>query len=82
MNFGRRIGTFLIIIGLGLIGYFVFTDLARQASYGSLVIGAIALIGGIVVLAGNPAPEPHPKPRFRTLNKIMNRDDEIEGKKK
>ena len=82
MSFARRIGTFLLIVGLGLIGYFVFTDLARQASYGSLVIGAITLIAGIVILVSNPAPEPHPNPRFRTLNKIMKRDDEIEGKKK
>jgi hypothetical protein len=82
MSFARRIGTFLIMLGLGLIGYFVFSDLARQVSFGSLIVGAIALIGGIAVLIGNPNPEPHPNPRFRTLNKIMKRDDQIEGKKK
>jgi hypothetical protein len=82
MSFFRRIGIFLIMLGLGLIGYFVFTDLAHQASFGILVIGAIALIGGIAIQVGNPVPEAHPNPRFRTLNKIIKRDDEIEGKKK
>ncbi len=82
MSFSRRIGIFLVIIGLGLIGYFVLSDLARQASFGSLVLGSIALIGGIALLVSNPGPEPHPNPRFRTLNKIMKRDEKIEGKKK
>lgn len=82
MSLARRIGIFLVIVGAGLIAYFVLTDLALQASYASLVFGTIILVGGISMLVTNPAPEPHPNPRFRTLNKIMKRDEKIEGKKK
>ena len=82
MSFSRRLGKFLIIVGVGLIGYFVLTDLAQQAVYASLLIGTLMLIGGIVILIANPAPEPQPNPRFRSLNKIMKRDEEVEEKKK
>ena len=80
MKTGHRIGTFLVLLGLGLIGYFVITDLALQPSFGVLIIGALILIAGISTMVTNPNPEPHPNPRFRTLNKIMKRDEEIEGK--
>lgn len=82
MNVARRIGTFLIIIGAGLIAFFVLSDLALNASYGSLLIGTILLVGGISMVVSNPTPDTHPNPRFRTLKKIMNRDEKIEGKKK
>jgi hypothetical protein len=82
MSAARRIGIFLILVGFGLIGFFVFSDLASQPSFGTLAIGTLALVAGIAIMVTNPAPEPHPSPRFRTLNKIMKRDNEIEGKKK
>lgn len=82
MSVSRRLGIFLIIIGIGLIGYFVLTDLAQQAGYSSLLIGTLTLLGGIALLIANPGPEPHPNPRFRSLNKVMKKDEKIEEKDK
>lgn len=82
MSLSRRLGIFLIMVGGGLIAYFVLTDLAQQAGYGSLLIGTLVLLGGIAILIANPGPEPHSNPRFRSLNKVLKRDEEVEGKKK
>lgn len=82
MSLSRRIGRFLVIVGVGLIGYFVLTDLAQQPIYASLLIGTLTLVGGIVILITNPAPESHLNPRFRSLNKVLKRDEEVDEKKK
>ena len=82
MSTGRKIGRFLVALGSGLIAFFVLTDLARQVNYGALLIGAIILIGGIFLMVSNPNPEPHQAPRFRTLNKILQKEEKQQHKEK
>ncbi len=80
MSVTRRIGRFLIIVGLGIIGYFVLSDLAQQANLTLLVVGGIILILGIMILVTNPGPEHPPSPHFRTLRRVMKREEQIEKK--
>jgi hypothetical protein len=75
VNTGRKIGKFLVVLGSGLIAFFVLTDLARQVNFGTLFIGTLILIGGIFLIVTNPNPEAHKAPRFRTLNKLMQKDE-------
>jgi uncharacterized membrane protein HdeD (DUF308 family) len=82
MSIGRKIGRFLVVLGCGLIGFFVLTDLARQANFGTLFIGAMILIGGIFLMVSNPNPEQHQAPRFRTLNKILQKDEKQQQQRK
>jgi hypothetical protein len=42
-----RIGTFFLMVGIGLIGFFVFSDAARQVSFNYLCWGLIILILGM-----------------------------------
>jgi hypothetical protein len=42
-----RIGTFFLMVGFGLIGFFVFSDAARQVSFNYLCWGLIILILGM-----------------------------------
>jgi uncharacterized membrane protein HdeD (DUF308 family) len=83
VNTGRKIGRFLVVLGVGLIGFFVLTDLARQVNFGALLFGAILMIVGIFLIISNPNPEPHQAPRFRALNKILQKEDkQPKGKEK
>ncbi len=78
MSITRRIGRFLIILGLGIIGFFVLTDLGQQANLNLLLVGAIIFILGIMILVTNPGPERPPSPHFRTLRKVMKKEEEEE----
>ncbi len=80
MSITHRIGRFLIIVGLGIIGFFVLSDLAQQANLTLLVVGGILLILGIMILVTNPGPEHPPSPHFRTLRRVMKREEQIEKK--
>ncbi len=80
MSVTRRIGRFLIILGLGIIGFFVLSDLGQQANLTLLLVGAIILILGIMILVTNPGPEHPPSPHFRTLKRVMKREEKIEKK--
>ncbi len=80
MSITHRIGRFLIIVGLGIIGFFVLSDLAQQADLTVLVVGGIILILGIMILVTNPGPEHPPSPHFRTLRRVMKREEQIEKK--
>jgi hypothetical protein len=82
MSVSRRIGRFLVTIGLGLIGFFVLTDIAQQVNYNFLVIGFFVFAVGIFLIITSPAPEANPNPRFRSLNKILKKEEEIKDKEK
>lgn len=73
----NRIGTFFALLGLGMIGLFVLSDMARTPSCNYLVIGAVFLILGIILWLRNPAPPPQETSRFRILRK----SEKKQGKK-
>ncbi len=80
MSVTRRIGRFLIILGLGIIGFFVLSDLGQQANLTLLLVGGIIFFLGIMILVTNPGPEHPPSPHFRTLRRVMKREEKIEKK--
>ena len=74
----RRIGRFFILLGAGIIGFFVLSDLAKQPNMGLLLIGGGILIVGILFLVTNPAPEAPPDPHFRTLKRAVKKEEKVE----
>ncbi len=80
MSVTRRIARFLIILGLGIIGFFVLSDLGQQANLTLLFIGAIIFFLGIMILVTNPGPEHPPSQHFRTLRRVMKREEQIKKK--
>ncbi len=82
MSTVRRIGRFFILVGIGVIAFFILSDLAQQANISVLLIGGIILIFGIMIIVTNPGPEHPPSPHFRTLRKVVKREEQIEGEEK
>jgi len=82
MSVARRIGRFLVVVGLGLIGFFVLSDIAQQVNFNFLVIGFFVFAFGIFLIITNPPPEATPNPRFKSLNKILKREEQINEKEK
>ncbi len=80
MSTTRRIGRFFIVLGLGIIGFFILSDLAQQANLAVLLIGGGIFILGIMILVTNPGPEQTPHQHFRTLRRVVNREEQIEKK--
>jgi len=80
MNTTRRIGRFFILLGVGIIAFFVLSDLAQQANMELLLIGGGIFILGILILVTNPAPEAPPDPHFRTLKRAVKKEEQIEKK--
>ena len=78
MSVMRRIGRFFILLGAGIIGFFVLSDLAKQPNMGLLLIGGGILIVGILFLVTNPAPEAPPDPHFRTLKRAVKKEEKVE----
>jgi hypothetical protein len=70
----NRIGTFFILIGLGLIGLFILSDIAESPTCNYLVIGAILLALGIFLWFKDPRPPSEPTGRFRLLQKSKKKD--------
>jgi hypothetical protein len=73
----NRIGTFFTLLGLGMIGIFILSDMARTPSCNYLVIGAVFLGLGIFLWLRDPAPPPQETGRFRILRKT----EKKQGKK-
>jgi predicted membrane channel-forming protein YqfA (hemolysin III family) len=61
----NRIGTFFILLGLGLIGLFILSDIAEAPTCNLLILGAISLILGIVLYLRDPVKPGPPAQRFR-----------------
>ncbi len=62
-----RVGTFFIWIGLGLIGLFVLSDIAREPVCNLLAFGAIFLVLGIGLWLRGPSRPKQETGRFRVL---------------
>jgi len=80
MSVTRRIGRFFIVLGIGIIGFFILSDLAQQANLVLLLVGGAIFLFGVMILVTNPGPEPPPSPHFRTLKRVTKREEQIEKK--
>jgi hypothetical protein len=69
MNSWRRMGGFLIAIGVLFLVLFVISDSASQPEFSLLAGGFGCLVVGIFMIVTHPAPAPPPAPRFRVLNR-------------
>ena len=72
----NRIGTFFILLGGGLIGMFVLSDIAKAPTCGFFISGTILLGLGIWLWVKNPRPPAQPSGRFRILkNRRVQKND-------
>ena len=62
-----RVGTFFILLGLGLIGLFVLSDLAKMPSCNYLVFGGLSLGLGVFLWFRDPVKPGPPPDRFQVL---------------
>ncbi len=69
-NIAPRVGTFFILIGLGLLILFVGSALSRDAHYNYLLFSAAALFLGFLFRRTAPRPEPT---RFSGIRKASQR---------
>jgi hypothetical protein len=76
----KKIGRFLVLLGLLLTAMFILSDLAQAVEYRFLIFGAVTLLMGILILAMNPGPQVEPPQRFRLLKKIMDRESKDKKK--
>jgi hypothetical protein len=74
-----RIGTFLILIGIGIIILFAASDYSGQANFDYLFWAVLSLTVGIL-LRGRKAPAP-PSRRFGSLRKLRDRSRHDEEEK-
>lgn len=65
--FINRVGTFFILIGLGLIGLYILSDIAQAPSCNFIIFGGISLAFGIYLWMRDPKPPPQQTGRFRIL---------------
>jgi hypothetical protein len=61
----NRIGTFLILVGLLLIGLFAYSDMVKAPVCNLLIFGGVTLALGVFLWFRNPAPPAQPTGRFR-----------------
>jgi hypothetical protein len=80
----NRIGTFFILLGVGLIVLFVLSDLAKAPSCNFLIVGAISLVLGVVLWMRDPIKPGPPSGRFQGVKKLMAKkpDQKSASKKK
>ena len=76
-----RIGTFFLLVGIGLIGFFVFSDVARQVSFNYLCWGVIILSLGMFFRA-QYRKAVATSTRFSLVRKLMPKSKKEAEKKK
>ena len=71
---GRRFGTFLILIGVALIGLYVLFDVAKTPRFIYFVVGGMVILGGVGLILVSPKPPPPPPAgRFQMIQRLKNR---------
>ena len=71
----NRVGTFFAVLGIGLIGLYVLSDISGSPTYNYLAIGALFLGLGIFMWLRDPAPPPKETGRFRVLRSAGKKQD-------
>lgn len=79
MDFYRRIGQFLFLLGFFLVFLFIVTDIGQEPKYELFFWGLVGLIIGAIMIARN-RPKPKESGRFRLLRNLRSRDKN-EGEK-
>ena len=69
----NRIGTFLILLGLLLIGLFILSDVADAPACNLLAMGGILVTVGIIMWFRDPVQPGPPPERFRLLRSLSNK---------
>jgi sugar phosphate permease len=78
----RKVGVFLIMVGVFLMALYLLSDVAGSARIGLLLSGGLVLGLGIWIFT-RTKPEEKPKnTRFQTLRQMKNRPVKSEEKKK
>jgi hypothetical protein len=69
MQFLRRVGSFFMLLGAGLMLLFLYSDIAHSPQPGMLVLGGFSFLGGMLLRLSNPAPPPPSSGRFGAFRK-------------
>jgi predicted membrane channel-forming protein YqfA (hemolysin III family) len=75
-----RIGTFFLLVGIGLVAFFVLSEAARQVSFNYLCWGLIVLILGFIFRA-QYRKSVTPSGRFSLVRKLMPKSKKEAAKK-
>lgn len=76
-----RIGTFFLLVGIGLIAFFIMSEAARQATFEYFCSGLILLILGFI-FRGQLRRRTSPSGRFSLVRRLMPKSKQDQGKKK
>ncbi len=71
----HRIGTFLMMVGIVLVGLFIASDAAGAPTCNFLAAGVVLLVLGIFLWFRNPLPSGPPSGRFRILKGAGKKQD-------
>ncbi len=71
----NRIAIFFIIVGIGFIGVYILSDIAKTPTCSLLLIGGVSLGIGILLSRLNPGPPPKETGRFRVLRSPGKKQD-------
>ena len=75
-----RVGTFFLLVGIGLVVLFILSEAARQAAFEYFCSGAIFLIIGFMFRAQYKRSIP-PSNRFRLIKWLLPKSKDNKGKK-
>jgi hypothetical protein len=76
----HRIGTFFLLVGIGLIAFFVLSEAAQQVTFNYLCWGLILLILGLIFRAQYKK-SVAPSGRFSLVKRLMPKSKQDQGKK-
>jgi len=79
-EFVARVGFFFILIGLGLMVLFIFSDIGQQTQFNYFFYSVGALLMGFWLRRGNSKPRPNGN-RFEGLRKIRQKQAEAAKKR-
>jgi hypothetical protein len=76
-----RVGTFFLLLGVGSVLLFIFSDAVRQTAFNYLCWGAILLTLGFLFRAQHKKAAPPPSGRFGIFRRFQRKPKEDKGKK-
>jgi L-asparagine transporter-like permease len=75
-----RVGTFFLLVGIGLVVLFMLSEAAQQATFSYFCLGTVLLIIGFMFRAQYKKSLP-PSGRFSLIKRLMPKSKEDKGKK-